>query len=839
MTTKEKLAYFGEKINRATDFNTELKNLIGIELFDFIQANDLLKSEFERRFHYLKNLADDKDFNLIQDNLFEVIQKIIKLTSLEEVQERQNEYNNKLINKLKNRFLGKDKEIDFLTLPELYIALQNKDNYYRLGDNSYFSPLEGEISLTKHTIPVKKQYEVNVEGFFREIFSSKLIDKENKKDLGLKNLLNEYNDYWYKFDELIYRIPIQLHCQSFEEFFFDCVEFYPRKGYEFHHNFFKGSGERLTETRLNKVKKNTAIVINDLIDFTETKHEIITEEKNKKMPNNVISNLKERYQSFIDEKEIRNFFFGLAEYVRYIENTPNLYNVIKAENIEKEALLKERDECEERTLQELMASKKSLLKIVKKHKVSNEELERVIKDFELFEIGKIQMSGVKSDNIEHYIWDMGKILYGLGYKEELRKFIDEKPKMGNVFIDNKNFVFSKSLPEREKLDEKIAELRKHKIWGCWDYLKYVPLFWLDRKGWEIVPINDLGAIDICFNLFELLRKTESNPSNKALVDEKETIANCRLCTKRIHLYLIGKLNGDNNDFNVIESNTQTLADQLNKSFEEDIQNFGVARAWFDAMSRATNNSQLEAYKQAVLQTLIWVEPFSRKLEERARLIKTLSKDFIMQNFEALAPILRDIEKKATIAQKVYNPKKNLDFFDKVSPEVKEAEKGNEMVLEITKLRERVEELSPANIPANPQPLPQKPANQKQSVIGVGGKEFVKKIAVIELKTGKYLLTVNDDYAGAKKIRKSKYYPIFIDEVSKRDTLNRTDNKKISDEMAEYFNHNKKCLVYMNGKYELTTVFVGNEDDREISWEVKTELIDEATYLKRLKKADKK
>src|SRR5581483_11248889 len=203
---------------------------------------------------------------------------------------------------------------------------------------------------------------------------------------------------------------------------------------------------------------------------------------------------------------------------------------------------------------------------------------------------------------------------------------------------------------------------------------------------------------------------------------------------------------------------------------------GVARAWFDAMSRATNNSQLEAYKQAVLQTLIWVEPFSRKLEERARLIKTLSKDFIMQNFEALAPILRDIEKKATIAQKVYNPKKNLDFFDKVSPEVKEAEKGNEMVLEITKLRERVEELSPANIPANPQPLPQKPANQKQSVIGVGGKEFVKKIAVIELKTGKYLLTVNDDYAGAKKIRKSKYYPIFIDEVSKRDTLNRTDNK---------------------------------------------------------------
>ncbi|MEK6878807.1 MAG: hypothetical protein AABY22_04330, partial [Nanoarchaeota archaeon] len=128
MTIKEKLTSFKEKIEKATEFNAEFKNLIGIEIFDYIQSNEPIKEEFERRLYYLKNLANSKEFSILQDNLFETIQKILKLTSLKEVQERQEEYNNKLLNKLKNRYNDKKEEKDFLTLPELYTTLQRKEN---------------------------------------------------------------------------------------------------------------------------------------------------------------------------------------------------------------------------------------------------------------------------------------------------------------------------------------------------------------------------------------------------------------------------------------------------------------------------------------------------------------------------------------------------------------------------------------------------------------------------------------------------------------------------------------------------------------------------------------
>lgn len=277
MKPKKKLNDFREKIDKATTFDNAFGQLLGIELYDFIHTNYILKNEFYRRVNYLNNLAGDKDFNLLQDNLFQAIQNILKLTSLEEVRARQKEWNNALINKLKMRYGRqkkgvKEKEKLDLTLPELYLALQKKNNYYRLGDNSYFSPLEGEISIRTHIVPVKKQYEVNVERFFKLVFSDRFTNNE-KVHTQLDKLINEYNEYWYKLDELIYRIPIQLHMQSFESFFLDCTEFYPRAGYEFHHNFLSNASDRRTERRFEEVKKNALVVVNDLINVIEEQDE--------------------------------------------------------------------------------------------------------------------------------------------------------------------------------------------------------------------------------------------------------------------------------------------------------------------------------------------------------------------------------------------------------------------------------------------------------------------------------------------------------------------------------------------------------------------------------------
>ncbi len=260
--------------------------------------------------------------------------------------------------------------------------------------------------------------------------------------------------------------------------------------------------------------------------------------------NNVIDILRERYKSFIKEDNSCNFFFGLADYVRYIENNPDLYKIIEPEIKEKDRILKERDKLENKAIQELNNCKKEIFKIIENNKISNSELEREIADLKLFEKEK-DASGTIADNIERYLWNIGKILYELGYKKELKKFINIDNKKINIHFDNYDFLLSNSLIERCELEKNINKLRQQKIWGSWDYLKYVPLIFLDRKeSKEIISKNDEGEIDISFNLYEQFRIIESDELSSQdtiqYINPEDLMKNYKLHTNKIHFYLIEK-----------------------------------------------------------------------------------------------------------------------------------------------------------------------------------------------------------------------------------------------------------------------------------------------------------
>ena len=471
MNIKEKLSDFKEKIEKATEFNAGLKNLIGIELFDYIHSNEQLKDEFEGRLYYLKNLADNKEFNLLQDNLFEAIQKIIRLTSLKEVKECQKKRNNALFNRLKG-VKGKEKNEDFLTLPELYIALQDKNNYYRLQDNSYFSPLDGEISFTHHIVPVKKQYEI-VETFFEEVFLSNPEYQRNEKS-PLKRLLNEYNDYWYQFDNLIYTTPIKLHSENFEKFFLDCAEFYPKKDYEFHYNFFKNSTLRQTEAQFNKVKKNAIVVIDDLIDFTETRHSTGTEEIGKipvSYSNNVIDDLERYYNTFINQQNYWHFFSGLARYVKFILETPETDKVIsfvvKAKKEEDEKIKK----YEQIAINEIEKAKGLLWEIIKKNKVTNGKLQRLINQFQSHQNNEVVSSQSKAESLDHSLADIIRWLAGNGYKNLVKNFIREEN--GIIYTDENEF--SKKMSDYYRTEKELNDKKEIEEWGAWENLCLVYL----------------------------------------------------------------------------------------------------------------------------------------------------------------------------------------------------------------------------------------------------------------------------------------------------------------------------------------------------------------------------
>ncbi len=282
MPPKEKLLSFRNKIQNATSFNEDFTRLIGIELYDYIQLEKVLKKGFESRLNYLTNLSKDKKFIEIQDNLFNATQKLLELVSLEEVEKRQAEWDggrNRIGNYLKNMNVFAEKEEDekvWLTLPELFLALQDKNNYFRLGDKGGRRAKE-EISKHIWVMPVREQYEVNVDRFIEMVIFPKFTkDKEGGKKLD--NLIVEYNRCWYELDELIYTKPIRLHTQKFEEFFHHCLEFHPRQGYEQWHDMFKALHQR-DDKHFRNVKEDSLIVIDDLLEVLEEKAKDVKKNK--------------------------------------------------------------------------------------------------------------------------------------------------------------------------------------------------------------------------------------------------------------------------------------------------------------------------------------------------------------------------------------------------------------------------------------------------------------------------------------------------------------------------------------------------------------------------------
>ncbi len=264
MTSKDKLLSFKEKILKTEIFNQKFGEFVAIEVLDFItKNNDLLAKEFYRHLNYLKDLGADHEFNKLQDDLFGAIQKILKLVTIKEVEEMQLKFNNRLFFPLK-----KADSDDGLDLPAIYKLLQKKEHYYRLGDNSYFSPLEGEISTHIHVIPVKKQYE-KINDFLQRI-----VYFVEKKDEKMKDKLDElcavWNNLCARLEEKIYRIPKNDHYEEFESFFYFCTLAYEQPGHSLNYQFHRQDFYyRDTERKLKNIKQHASVVIDDLVDYLD------------------------------------------------------------------------------------------------------------------------------------------------------------------------------------------------------------------------------------------------------------------------------------------------------------------------------------------------------------------------------------------------------------------------------------------------------------------------------------------------------------------------------------------------------------------------------------------
>lgn len=268
MNIGSKLNAFKSKVEAASQLDRKFGNLVGIEIFDFIQGDHLLKSELERRVEYFHRLAKDKEFNHLQDELYDLICRILKEIDIEDVKQVQEKWRSAYLTPFKDG----DKFVlhappPFRELPELYALFLDKSVYYRLGDRAPYRGLEGDILHALPCVAIQRQYVL-----FEQVLSHlQYSEKVSKKweEVEFVKLLEAYDKTWYEFSDLIQAEPIKLHIESFIEFFYFSIAVYPRPKFEHWHKFVRDSlydGQHRPH-KFEDAQKAAIVVIDDLMEL--------------------------------------------------------------------------------------------------------------------------------------------------------------------------------------------------------------------------------------------------------------------------------------------------------------------------------------------------------------------------------------------------------------------------------------------------------------------------------------------------------------------------------------------------------------------------------------------
>jgi len=287
---------------------------------------------------------------------------------------------------------------------------------------------------------------------------------------------------------------------------------------------------------------------------------------------NVIKSLERRYNSFIKSKDNRGFVIGLAEYVKYIQTTTQLYEIIKSLLNQKRETTNKVKKYEKKAVQELIKTKSELIKIIKKKNIALEELvikepppsvetdtlrihlgnskrfvgylgDRPLEMLEDYENNPAVISSTPmSEKLDSCLFEVASLLSRMGYHSLVEKFVDNNRDPYNI---RGNFVFSKTLQLRKDMNKLLAEKRRVELWGCWDELKYLPHAVFDTED-ELREFFD--KISDKRILFEETLLLPLNSAERMIWHEEVSVSlnprekeNYIYCAKRIHNYLLENL----------------------------------------------------------------------------------------------------------------------------------------------------------------------------------------------------------------------------------------------------------------------------------------------------------
>lgn len=141
---------------------------------------------------------------------------------------------------------------------------------------------------------------------------------------------------------------------------------------------------------------------------------------------NVIEILDRYYQSFINQKRDWDFFLGLADYVKYATETPEIDKILKSivqKRVNAEKKLKEYEEDAIKEAKEVIKDK--LFKNIKKEKISYEELNKLMQKWDDYVNKRILSSQSDAEAIGGCLIDIIRSLHDTNHREITKDFIIE------------------------------------------------------------------------------------------------------------------------------------------------------------------------------------------------------------------------------------------------------------------------------------------------------------------------------------------------------------------------------------------------------------------------------
>jgi hypothetical protein len=178
----------------------------------------------------------------------------------------------------------------------------------------------------------------------------------------------------------------------------------------------------------------------------------------------------QRQYDFCVSLDEKGFFLGLADYVKFIVETPPLVQIV--ENFILEEHKKDTEEFENlkrKVRQELEESAKKLLKEIQKKKITSPELEKAIEEYKGLKEGRIQQSIPLENSYHEALARIVRSLRDLGYKNIVTRFAKINPSNGLIeeYTLSKNYL--KYLQEKQHQEY----LKEISIWSSWYHLVWV------------------------------------------------------------------------------------------------------------------------------------------------------------------------------------------------------------------------------------------------------------------------------------------------------------------------------------------------------------------------------